>query len=174
MHRATWNISIISVLWSGSKMIRKIEGAMPKLSYTQSPGFELRFVWLLSPEVFRYLRKTYWTGECSRSRGRKRKLRCLDVSDSSGECWDPQWPCSSFGVIAFEVCFKHLNLNDHNIYRRAHACRAFLPYLNPGFMSLESLLPTCMHTAKYLKFKYCLHECQWQLNESKTNICPAL
>lgn len=130
--------------------------------HTHAPGFALRFIWLLSPGLVRYLRKICQLVS-SRFRGgkRKTKLRCLDISDSSGEHGDPQWPWSSF---AFEVCFRQLNLNDHIIYKTG-SCTYSFPSLSQSWVHVSRICAASVHAAKDPKLKHRLQEYQWQLNE---------
>lgn len=48
------------------------------------------------------------------------------------------------------------------------------PSLSQSWVHVSRICAVSVHAAKYPKLKRCLQEYQWQFNESKANIRPAL
>lgn len=48
------------------------------------------------------------------------------------------------------------------------------PSLSQSWGQVFRICDASVHAAKYPKLKHCLQEYQWQLNEPKANILPAL
>lgn len=48
------------------------------------------------------------------------------------------------------------------------------PSLSQSWVHVSRICAASVHAAKFPKLKHCLQEYQWQFNEPKANICPAL